>query len=306
MDRQDQDAGADARGFLQNLNELIRQAVAQAVPPLPEEPRVRMKVPTFDGKGDIELFIQQFEGVALAQQWDEGISVLKIREGLTGDAMVCGRANTYAEIVASLRLHFSMTATEAEAKLSAFKRNPNRPLAEYSAEVQRLVHIAYADADEPVRDRIAMEKFKLGLNHPGLQGHLLAVRPDTLDELVQASNEYLRVTKTNGPLPPSRVREVNDDEEPDAEVAEVASPANGESKVLKAIEALTAQIGVLVKCTQQSKATGPTGQPKSGDRRPRQTSRPTECWGCKGEGHLRRDCPTNPWQPAGNAASPRQ
>ena len=104
-----------------------------------------------------------------------------------------------------LRLQFGTTATEAEAQLSSLRRDPAKPLAEYSAQVQRLVGTAYPDVGPAVQDRMTMERFKVGLNHPGLQGHLLARRPLTIDDMVRDSKEYLRVTACG----PPRIREVD-------------------------------------------------------------------------------------------------
>ena len=75
-----QAAAPDAQGFLQNLNELIRATVAQAQAGH-HVPAVKLKVPTFNGKGDVELFLTQIQEIALSQEWDEETIVLKAREG---------------------------------------------------------------------------------------------------------------------------------------------------------------------------------------------------------------------------------
>ena len=89
----------------------------------------------------------QMREIALAQEWDEDTVVLKAREGLMGSAQGCGRAGTWRGAVDSLRLHYELTATEAEAKLASYKRTQGINLAEYRKKIRRLVNLAYADAD---------------------------------------------------------------------------------------------------------------------------------------------------------------
>lgn len=297
-----QAAVPDAQGFLQNLNELIRAAVAEArAAPAPHVNRaVKLKVPTFDGKGDVELFIERLQEIALAQEWDEPTLILKAREGLMGAAQACGRAETWLGMVDLLRLHYGLTATEAEAMLASYKRTHGVSLAEYSTEIRRLVNMAYADADEAVRDRLTMERFRLGLNNAGLQGHLLARQPGNMEDMVRAGNEYLLITKNSASTSPARVREVEDQED----VRAATSSVSELQVISKAIEALTTEVTKLKQKLANSEARSTAHQKGTREDRPNHRQ-PSVCWGCHQSGHIRKDCPTRPWQ-AGNAEGLQQ
>lgn len=305
MERDQQDppeGGLEARDFLRNLNQLIRQAVADQAGAEPEQAplreRVRFKVPNFDGKGDVELFIDQLDQLIQAQEWDEATAVLKAREGLTGNARNCGRHATWPEIAESLRLHYGMTAMEASAKLSSYRHASNQSLAEYGFEVQRLVEIAYADTPAEPRTRLAMERFRLGLTDTGLQGHLLARQPGTLEDMIRAGSEYLQVVRKTSYLVKGRRLEDSDEmSEESPMLARVASQPESASVMLKAVQELTAQVGRMQTELQEIQRRGPG--------RPNREKPNSQCWGCKKEGHLRRNCPTHPWE-QGNAEGPRQ
>ena len=293
-----QAAAPDAQGFLQNLNELIRATVAQAQAGH-HVPAVKLKVPTFNGKGDVELFLTQIQEIALSQEWDEETIVLKAREGLSGPAQECGRSGTWQGIVDTLRLHYGLTATEAEAKLASYRRTQGVSLAEFSTEIKKLVNVAYADAEEPVRQRLTMERFKLGVNHPGVQGHLLARQPETLEDMVRAGNEFLLVTKSSLAQGQPRVREVDDTKE--EQVRQVTTDGADIQTITKAVEALTKELSELKNKLDKSER----GSHSKGGRSGRPPQKQDGCWGCKQTGHIRKECPTNPW-PAGNEEGPRQ
>jgi hypothetical protein len=292
--------------FVGNLNALIRQAVADQAGQDAAPPRLRFKVPIYDGKGDVEMFIEQLEQLIENQEWDGATSVLKAREGLTGPARICGRHGTWAAIAGSLRLHYGLTQTEAEARLGSLRLQTGQSLADYGAEVERLVGVAYADTPDVPRQRLTMERFRLGLADPGLQGHLLARQPGTLDEMIRAGNEYLQVTKRSGTV--VKGRQVEDIEEREQELAPQRSvtqrvwtpgPEQVMASLLKAVQDLTTEVAGM-----KQGLPGPSRDHKENIRGERKNAR---CWGCGEEGHRRRDCPTNPWKTkAGNDNGPRQ
>lgn len=298
-----------AQELLQNLNALIRQAVANGVAEHQPPARVQFKVPQYEGKGDVELYIEEMDALIEEEEWEDRIAVMKAREGLSGPARACGRFETWVEVADNLRLRFGLTQTEASARLASLRCRPNQSLAEYAEEVKRLVNVAYADTEVQPRLRLAMERFRMGLTDPGLQGHLLARQPDTLDAMIRASNEYLQVTRRNQPVTRGRGTDIPEegpsDQEEDGTVEEVArqvTPTRGETPELaKMVRDLTQMVADLQAELKRSKE-DPTPERQRGRERGR---RQTGCWGCGKEGHLRRDCPNNPWR-AGNGDRPRQ
>jgi hypothetical protein len=270
------------------------------------EPRpapTTIKPPKFDGKGDVEFFIEQFEAVSDANEWSRLVQLLQLRESLQGSAQDCGKGHTINEIYQHLRTRYSLTPKEARSQLNSLKKNPQQTLHEHAAEIQRLVSLAYQDLPDRNQNTLALECFFNTLSHPALQRHLLAIQPDSLTQAVQAGNEFLQI-KPASQQPRSSIHALEDDGE-DPPVT--ASLDHGLTlKVMTTLAKQLEQLQQYLIAFRQPPAPAHTQTP---------TPRPAGCWGCGAPHHIRRNCPTSPWkttpasQPAtqsGNANSPRQ
>lgn len=76
--------------LLRMFDRLFRSMGDQKREPRPAERRVKLKVYSFNGEGDVELFIEQFQHLVEVEEWIE-IAVIKARERLTGRARTRGR-----------------------------------------------------------------------------------------------------------------------------------------------------------------------------------------------------------------------
>ena len=101
--------------------------------------------PVFTGKGDVELFIRQFTDVAEANDWSDMATLLHLRKALEKEARECSRGGDVRDVFTSLRARYGMTAREARAKVAGLRRDSKSTLQEHSAEVEKLVGIAYAE-----------------------------------------------------------------------------------------------------------------------------------------------------------------
>ena len=263
-------------------------------PPPPAGPV--FKAPQFDGNGDVEYFIQQFGDVAEANQWAGPAQLLFLREALKGEARECGKAPGTDGVFNNLRARYGLTPREARARLATLRKERQVTLQEHATEVEKLVAVAYEEMTAEQRASMAVEAFAATLNHSHLQRHLLAVGTPTLEAAVRAGNEYLQI-KPNYGGPAVRVVE---DEEPEEQTrVERVSAERVLSTMAEAIQELRSQIEQLT----ARAGSGRPGRPSRGNVQPR------KCWGCQKEGHLRKDCPVNPWETkkeAGNEEGPQQ
>jgi hypothetical protein len=263
--------------------------------------RREFKAPTFDGSGDVDYFIRQFAEVAEANEWAMPAAVIHLRASLTSRAADCGQAGTLDGIFTALRVRFGVTTREAKARLMSVKREYRTTLQEHAAEVTRLVNLAYADLPVGYREQMCLDTFSGTLNHGPLQRHLLAVNAPTLQGALQAGTEFMQIRggstganiHTIDGAAPAYLKgdTLEDTEEEPSKVAPVATQPM--DTLLQAILKLTEEVQKLKKPAQ------PGNQPRRATR---------TCFGCKKEGHFRRDCPTHPW-PArnqGNDSSPQQ
>ena len=73
-------------------------AITQALKLSSSAPRSEIRPPTFNGEGDLTLFLKQFEDVADANGWMRVQRTLHLRSQLAGEAQGCGHGDSYQEI----------------------------------------------------------------------------------------------------------------------------------------------------------------------------------------------------------------
>ena len=69
-------------------------AITQALKLTNTGPRTEIRPPSFNGEGDLSLFLKQFDDVADANQWMLVQRTLHLRSRLTGDAQGCGHGDS--------------------------------------------------------------------------------------------------------------------------------------------------------------------------------------------------------------------
>ena len=278
---------AEAR-LVEAIEALVKRQGREPGPAMPI-----FKAPQFDGEGDIEYYIQQFTDVAMANQWTEPAQLLYLRESLREGARDCGKAPDVAGVFNSLRARYGLTPREARARLAGLRKESRTSLQEHATEVERLVGVAYHGMEQEQRREMTVETFASTLNNPPLQRHLLAVATPTLEAAVRAGGEYLQIwPNTSNPA----VRMV----EEDTVEADRVSPVTSETLMSSMMGVLQGLMGQLERMAVQT---------ESGRAKKDQAKANKKCWGCHKEGHLRKDCPTKPWEtaaPQGNELGPQQ
>ena len=251
------------------------------------------KAPQFDGEGDVEYYIQQFLDVAAANQWTEPAQLLYVRESLREGARDCGKAPTVAGVFTNLRARYGLTPREARARLAGLRKDTRTTLQEHATEVERLVGVAYQGMDVEQRREMTVETFASTLNNPPLQRHLLAVTTPTLEIAVRAGSEYLQIRPSQGSTAVRMVEE-------DLGESDRVSPVTSESLMSNMMGVLQGLVSQLERLTTRN-------EPGRSKKEVNKSSK--KCWGCRREGHLRKDCPTHPWEAEtsqGNEEGPQQ
>lgn len=271
------------------LAEILERLVAGQQAHPPAAPR-SFKPPEFDGKGDVEFFIRQFQEVAEANEWNPRAELLSLRASLKEGAQDCGKADDVRGVFGALRARYGTSPREARNRLLNLKKEYKTGLQEHASEVEGLVELAFADLPGQTRREMALETFGSTLGNAYLQRHLLAVRPDSLEEAVRAGNEFLQVRPSSN----AGIRSIAEEEGEEVEVQAKQIKADPMEAILVALTNLTKEIEQLKR-----------GEPK--ERKVDSPRRVVRCWGCGKEGHVRNKCPTTPWnETAGNAKRPQQ
>ena len=266
-----------AEAQLQVLREMVETLRRDRLGPAPAQP-ANFKPPKFSGVGNIETFIQQFMDVMEANQWTQAAAVLHIRGCLEEEARECGAAGDLQGVFAALRARFGLTPREARTRLSRLRREYKTTLQEHSSRVTSLAQVAYPELDPGTRQEMALEHFVHSLNYVGLQQHLLAVRPDTLEEAVSAGNEYMQV-KQPGPAGVRQIEVLEDPEGQAEEEGKVEVVAPPPSNPIEALMTAVAELTQGMKAIQQMMAKGKPNREK------------VKCYSCGKMGHYKSQCP---------------
>ena len=70
-------------------------AVTHALSLSNSTPRSEIRPPTFNGEGNLTLFLKQFEDVADANGWTRVQQIMHLRSQLAGEAQGCGHGDYY-------------------------------------------------------------------------------------------------------------------------------------------------------------------------------------------------------------------
>ena len=263
---------------LERITRTLELLTVQQAP----RPRVKVDPPTFDGTGDVELFIRQLSDVAAVCEWPDDIVLLQLRNCLRDKAIDCGRANNVDTVIQALQMRFGTSASEAQALLANVRRDHRTSLQEYASYVSRLVNLANPELPIDYRQTMTLRTFKSTLGHVGLQRHLLVANVQTLEDAVRVGAEYLQVGSQATSRQESRVATCDVDDQDYVQVRPVT--VDTEEQMLETLNKLMEKVNQLEdKLTEKQK-------PK------------LVCFGCGKSGHFRSNCPL---KKQGNEKGPR-
>ena len=145
-------------------------------------------------------------------------------------------------------------------------------LSEHATAVKKIVEAAYGDLPQDHRIEMTLELFCSSLNNAYLQRHLLAIKPQDLDEAVEAGTEYLQIQPSHNSE--SNIRQVDEETTPTPVQANQTKPSELEL-LMQSLQQLTTE---LAKLKYTHKTPVPTKTKKK------------VCWKCGTEKHFQRDC----------------
>lgn len=86
------------------------------------EPGKDFKTSTFEGTGDAEYFIRQFDEVPEANDWGGAFTRLHLKEAIKDSAKDCVKAEETEQIFAACRVQVGLTAREATSSLTSIRK----------------------------------------------------------------------------------------------------------------------------------------------------------------------------------------
>lgn len=305
------------RTLVDQFTTSIRESQSKRSPSTTFRP-VELRLPRYDGTGDVHLFIKQFEQVARIGGWDELVTLVQLRSCLERGAKDCGRADSTEGVFARLVSTFGRSPESAREQLHMLVREPNESYSMLGNRVERLAQLAYAGLGADLEGQMALEHFCRVLDSTGLRQHMLLARPVTVQEAVKVAEQFVLVSQQAARIPRTRDRV--------APVDGLSSPCsntepNGDKDLTKTINGLVDLVKVrldeqsnLIKGQssrianlERSGFTG-TGQ-GNWKSKPEPNQSVRGCYKCGDLSHFKRNCPNlaRPDNQNGNVVStPRQ
>lgn len=154
---------------------------------------------TYDGSTTWQSFSLPFRSMAVTCEWSEEDKLFRLCNALRGDAAEYAFAQLSPDIVDSYELltqalesRFAdkRTATSYLAQLESRKLQTKETLAEYVADIKKLVIRGYPAANLATRETIGLRYFLKGLQDPAMAVAVGMKEPQTMEEARTALDTY--------------------------------------------------------------------------------------------------------------------
>lgn len=152
------------------------------------------KTPQFNGTGDVDQYISQFQEVSIANRWTESEARLHLKLSLSNTATSCGDGETIREIFQNLQARFGLTIRQAKEKLRTIKGS-KQELHKLGSEISKLIELAYPNLKVTDQMDMALDIFLQALDNVDLQRHFLIIQPTTLKQAIQSAGEFFQLGK---------------------------------------------------------------------------------------------------------------
>lgn len=157
----------------------------------------RVAVPLFDGKTSWEEHKVLFDTIASANNWADSKKAYMLSTSLRGDALQIlqmipkEHRQDFGGLMERLETRYGQEHL-LQVFRSQFKsryQKQNETLQEFSADVLRLIRLAYPSLADDVYENLAADKFVDGLRDNETQQHVRIARPKTMNEALSAALE---------------------------------------------------------------------------------------------------------------------
>ncbi|HSN23495.1 MAG TPA: hypothetical protein VLS45_04905, partial [Methylomicrobium sp.] len=186
--------------------------------------RRQLKAPTFNGTGNFETFLAQFENCARFNRWNSLEQLAHLRNSLSEAA---GQilwdsgpevTNSLSRLTKLLKERFGGAAQSDRYRMELRSRirQPRETLSDLHRDIKRLIALGYPELDAAAREVIAVDRLLDSLGDPDLALKIRERTPSTLDEALKAGlrQEVWNKDTTRRPpdaAPPKAVRVASED-----------------------------------------------------------------------------------------------
>ena len=267
----------------------VRSSISAGPPGGRDSSRSYQRPPPYDGRSPWDAYRTQFQMLSTVNGWstEEKAAYLAVSlkwaavnvlNGIPADQLY-----DYDTLLAALEARFG-NGHQAELnrmKLKNRVRKREEGLTELAEDVEKLIRLAYPDADPAMMEVLGIDHFIDALHEEELRLKVRQSRPKTMRGAVQTALELesFHLASRQRPRP---VRGAKMDCNPESE--ETTTTADFQKLVLDCLREGLQQ--ALAQCTTPREEQREKRQPQKYQQRKKLI-----CWGCEQPGHVRRNCP---------------
>ena len=119
-----------------------------------------MCIPPFDGTGNIQVYIDDFEQIARHNRWDTTEWGLRLKLNLKGEPRVGIDDSDYETLRTLLLKKYSLTADKSLVQLKKLKYKIGDNTYVFVSRISRLMRIAHPMLEPDQRERLAVREFQ--------------------------------------------------------------------------------------------------------------------------------------------------
>ena len=183
--------GRPAAQLQVNLQQLIDGLQAALRPQQPQPAQYRIKFTSkFDGRQDVRKFLDTFEAVCVANEWNDEQAVLQLRLALEGRIAETLQGVTFEEVRNFLLQRYHLTEDQARRELKSISLKRGENIYDYGDRVLCLVKLAHPHLPVVVQEDMAVKDLLDSVGDWYLRREFRTAPPESFTDGLQRIHEY--------------------------------------------------------------------------------------------------------------------